>query len=207
MTAIPFSSAFRGGAGGSRHNLKTAAGMFAKKGYYQTTVDDMARALGVAKGTIYYHFKNKEELYLAIIQEGISLFEKQIRLDMSGSKTPAGKIKKIISGMLVFVEEEKDLVFLFIKELCGTDLQREALAKMLSVSIGMIRGVIEEGVKTGDFKNLDPEMTTSTLFGMIIIPALHFISYTKKIPHDQVNAVVEVLFFKGILNPDTGEGL
>ena len=207
MTAIPFSSAFRGGAGSSRHNLKTAAGMFAKKGYYQTTVDDMARALGVAKGTIYYHFKNKEELYLAIIQEGISLFEKQIMLDMSGANTPAGKIKNIISGMLVFVEEEKDLVFLFIKELCGTDLQREALAKMLSVSMGMIRGIIEEGVQAGDFKNVDTEMTTSTLFGMIIIPALHFISYTKKIPHDQVNAVVEVLFFNGILNPDTREGL
>jgi AcrR family transcriptional regulator len=181
--------------------------MFAKKGYYQTTVDDMARALGVAKGTIYYHFKNKEELYLAIIQEGISLLEKQIRLDMSNAATPAGKIKNIISGMLVFVEGEKDLVFLFIKELCGTDLQREALAKMLSVSMGMIRGIIEEGVKAGDFKNVDAEMTTSTLFGMIIIPALHFISYTKKIPHDQVNTVVEQLFFKGIINPDTGEGL
>lgn len=206
MTLIPFSSAFKGGAGESKHILKTAAGIFANKGYYQTTVDEIARALGVAKGTIYYHFKNKEELYLAIIREGVYLLEEQMRLDISGANTPAGKIKKLIGGMLAFIEDKKDLVFLFLKELYGTNIQREDLAKMISVNLGLIRAVIEEGVKDGSFKKVDPEITTSLLFGMITISALHYISYAKSIPHEQVRSSIEQVFFEGTVQPDTREG-
>ena len=206
MTIIPFSSAFRGGTDESKHILKTAAKIFSNKGYHQTTVDEIASALGVAKGTIYYHFKNKEELYLAIIREGVYLLEEQMRLDISGANTPAGKIKKLIGGMLAFIEDKKDLVFLFLKELYGTGIQREELAKMISGSLGLIRVVIEEGAKDGSFKKVDPEITTSSLFGMIIISALHYISYAKSIPHAQVSASIEQVFFAGIL-PDTREVL
>ena len=207
MTLIPFSSAFRGSTGENKHSLKTAAKIFSNKGYHQTTVDEIARALGVAKGTIYYHFKNKEELYLAIIREGVYLLEEQMRLDISTANTPAEKIKKLIGGMLSFIEDKKDLVFLFLKELYGTGIQREDLAKMISGSLGLIRMVIEEGVKDGSFKKVDPEITTSSLFGMIIISALHYISYAKSIPHAQVSASIEQVFFAGILWPDTREGL
>lgn len=207
LTVMPFSSAFKSGTGESKRILKTVAEIFANKGYYQTTVDEIARAIGVAKGTIYYHFKNKEELYLAIIREGVYLLEEQMRLDISGAKAPAGKIKDLIGGMLAFIEDEKDLVFLFLTELYGTGIQREDLAKMLSGSLGLIRAVLEEGVKDGSFKKVDLEITTSSLFGMIIISALHYISYAKSIPHEQVRASIEQVFFEGTLKPDTGEGL
>ncbi len=207
MTIMPFSSAFKGGTGESKHILKTAAGLFAKKGYSQTTVDEIARALGVAKGTIYYHFKNKEELYLAIIQEGAYLLEEQMRLDISGAKNPAEKIKKLIRGMLTFIEDEKNLVFLFLQELFGTGIQREVLAKMISGSLGLIRVVIEEGAADCSFKKVNPEITTSSLFGMIIISALHYISYAKSIPHEQVSTSIEQVFFEGTLELDTGEVL
>lgn len=207
MTVIPFSSVFRAKTGKSRQILKTAARMFAKKGYHQTTVDEIARALGVAKGTIYYHFKNKEELYLAIIQEGVCLLEGRMRLDMAEAKTPAEKIKRIIVDMLSFVEDEKDLVFLFIKELCGNDIRREVLAGMLSGTLGIIREIIKEGVKGGSFKKVDPVITANSLYGMVVISALHYLSYAKEIPHDLVAAAIEKVFFEGILQTDPGEGL
>jgi len=202
MTVIPFSSAFKGGKSERKHTLKTAAGMFAKKGYYQTTVDEIARAIGVAKGTIYYHFKNKEELYLAVIQEGINLLEEQLKQAASGRMSHREKVEKIIGSLLTFIEKEKDLVFLFLKELCGADLQREVLAKMLSSCLLVIRNVIEEGVKDGTFQDVDPEITTRSLFGMITISALHYISYSQSIPHDQVRATIEQVFFRGTAKPD-----
>ncbi len=207
MNSTPFSSAFRNGAGESKHILNTAAGIFANKGYHQTTVDEIAKALGVAKGTIYYHFKNKEGLYLAIIREGVLLLEEQMRLDVSGAGTPAEKIRKLIGGMLAFIEDKQDLVFLFLKELYGTNLQRKDLVEMISASLGLIRGVIEEGMKEGSLKKVDLEITTSSLFGMIIISALHYISYARSIPHEKVRASIEQVFFEGTVQLDTGEGL
>lgn len=207
MTVIPFSSAFRARTGKSSHILKTAAGLFANKGYHRTTVDEIAGALGVAKGTIYYHFNNKEELYLAIIQEGVNLLEERMRQDLPGAKTPAEKLKRIIGNMLSFIEDEKDLVFLFIKELCGRDIQREVLARMLSGSLEIIRDIIKLGVEDKSFKKIDPEITTSSLYGMVLISALHYISYAEPIPHDQVRTAVEKVFFEGILQPDQREGI
>ena len=49
--------------------LKVAAGLFAEKGYNETSMAEVARISGVAQGTIFYHFKNKEELFLAVLDE------------------------------------------------------------------------------------------------------------------------------------------
>lgn len=49
--------------------LKVAAGRFAEKGYNETSMAEVARISGVAQGTIFYHFKNKEELFLAVLDE------------------------------------------------------------------------------------------------------------------------------------------
>jgi AcrR family transcriptional regulator len=49
--------------------LRVAAGFFADKGYNETSMAEVARASGVAQGTIFYHFKNKEELFVAVLDE------------------------------------------------------------------------------------------------------------------------------------------
>ncbi len=200
MKRSPFSSVFRGGTvDESRHFLRIAAQAFARKGYHRTTVDEVAGALGVAKGTIYYHFKSKEELYLAVIHEGIYLLEERMRASISDVATPAEKIKKIIGCILSFVEKESDLIFLFIKELCGTEIQRTVQAQMLCGGFKIIHNVLEEGLANGSFKNVNAEITARSLYGMIIISALHYLSFSETIPHDQVIESVEKVFLEGTL--------
>lgn len=204
MADLPFTGAFKGGKegkGGREYVFETAAGVFARNGYHETTVDEIAQAIGVAKGTIYYHFKNKEELYLALIREGSNLLEEQLRQAVDGATTPVDKIKNIIKSQLRFYEKEKDIVFLFLKELCGARLRREILAGMLSGCLGIIRRVIEEGIKDGVFRNVDPEIATSSLFGMITISAFHYTSYARPIPHDPVCGTIKQIFLNGTLEP------
>lgn len=201
MTELPFTEAFKGDKKGQRRIFETAAGVFAKKGYHETTVDEIAQAIGVAKGTIYYHFKNKEDLYLALIQEGVNLLREQLEQAVAGATTPRDKVKNIIKNHLAFIEKEKDLVFLFLKELCGTDLRREVLARMLSECLQIIRHVLEEGVRDGTFRAIDLEITPSSLFGMTTISAFHYISYSRPLPHDSVSGTIEQIFFEGTIKP------
>lgn len=197
MGEMPFSKAFKGGKGGRQPAFETAAAIFAGKGYHQTTVDEVAQTIGVAKGTIYYHFKNKEELYLALLREGIDLFKRRLEEAVAGAAAPREKIKNIVASQLKFYEEEKDLVFLFLKELCGTDLRRETLAGMLSECLAIIRGAVEEGIEDGAFRAVDPEITTYSLFGMVTITALHYLTYSRPVPHAAVSRQVEQIFFEG----------
>lgn len=198
MGQLPFSEVFKGKIEGRQFIFEAAAGVFTKKGYHKTTVEEIAAAIGVSKGTIYYYFKNKEELYLAIIQEGIDLFHEELAKVAQSSGGPQDKIRKLIRGHFVFCEAKKDLVFLFLKELGSTDFSREILANMLAKCLQVFRNVIEEGMAKKVFRPVNPEVITSALFGMLTISAFHYLSYSREIPLEPVSTALEDVFFNGI---------
>lgn len=193
-----FSEAFKGNRGDSRALFEAAAGIFARKGYHRTTVEEIARGIGVAKGTIYYHFENKEDLYLAVIREGVYLFKQKLDKVVATNAPPPEKIGMLIEGQLLFFDQEKDFVFLFLKELFNTGLRRGILAEMLAGCLKLIRNVVEDGIQDGSFEAVDPEITTSALFGMVALSALHYLSHNRKIPLELVYKAVGQIFFKGI---------
>jgi TetR/AcrR family transcriptional regulator len=198
MDQLPFTEIFKGRKEGRQYIFESAAGVFSKKGYHKTTVEEIAAAIGVSKGTIYYYFKNKEELYLAILREGIDLFHEQLSLAAQSPAGPRDKIKKLIRGHFIFCEKEKDLVFLFLKELGSTDFSREILADMLAKCLQVFRNVLEEGIAKKVFRPVNPEIITSALFGMLTITAFHYLSYSRGIPLEPASLALEDIFFNGI---------
>lgn len=198
MSGLPFTEIFKGGKEDRQYIFESAARVFTQKGYHKTTVEEIAAAIGVSKGTIYYYFKNKEELYLAIIREGVDLFHEQLAKTAEGPAGPQDKIKELIRGHFIFCGREKDLVFLFLKELGSTDFSREILADMLAKCLKVFRDVIEEGISKGVFRPVNSEITTSALFGMLTITAFHYLSYSREIPLEPVSTALEDIFFNGI---------
>ena len=176
-----FSEAFKGNRGDSRALFEAAAGIFARKGYHKATVEEIARAIGVAKGTIYYHFENKEDLYLAVIREGVYLFKQKLDRVAATKAPPPEKIGMLIEGQLLFFEQEKDFVFLFLKELFSTGVRRELLAEMLAGCLQVIRNVVEDGIQDGSFKAVDRKLPPPH-FWYGWHPALHYLSYMEYTP-------------------------
>ncbi len=68
----------RGGESRREALLDTAAAMFAAKGYYGTSIRDIAGAVGMLPGSLYYHFKSKEDLLIAVYRKGVARFEAAI---------------------------------------------------------------------------------------------------------------------------------
>lgn len=73
----------RGGESRREAVLDTAAAMFAEKGYTGTSIRSITTSVGMLPGSIYYHFKSKEELLLAVYREGVARFEKAIDAALS----------------------------------------------------------------------------------------------------------------------------
>jgi len=185
---------------GKNQIVKTATDLFARKGYHETTVDEIAQALGIAKGTIYNHFQNKEDLYQVSIQEGINLFKKELHLAVEEASSTRDKISNIIKRQLIFYEREKALVLLFLTEFCSPDQQKGSFfaTKLLSSCLEIISDVIADGIKDGTFRKVDIQIATSSLFGMVTLNALHYITQFQKIPVEDVCKGIEEIFFKGI---------
>lgn len=199
MAGSQLNDALKAGKGDKRQIFKTAADVFARKGYHQTTVDEIAQAIGVAKGTIYNHFENKEDLYLAVIENGVNNLKEGLQEAVAGGATAPDRIKRLIGYQLGFYEEEKELVYLFLTELFTNDKKKGLLAtRKLTECLQVIRSVIEEGVAEGSLEAVDPEVATTSLFGMVTISALHYLSYFQPIPKEKVAATIEQIFFKGI---------
>jgi AcrR family transcriptional regulator len=181
-----------------RRFYKTATNVFARKGYHETTVDEIAQAMGVAKGTIYYNFENKEDLYMSVVQEGVDLLKEQLQQAVNEGKTSEERIANLIVCQLKFVENESDLVSLFLTELFGNDPLRSQLAsRMLSNCLQVFRSCIEAGIEDGALGCLDAETATSSLFGMITISALHYIHNHLPIPVNQVASDIGKIFLRG----------
>lgn len=198
MDQLTFTEIFKGGKEDRQYIFDAAAEIFTRKGYHKTTVEEIAAAIGVSKGTIYYYFKNKEELYLAIIREGIDHFHKQLVKAAESTIEPRDKIRKLIRGHFVFCEKEKNLVFLFIKELSNTEFNREILTGMLAKCLQVYRNVIEEGIAGKVFRPVNSEIVSSAVFGMLTITAIHYLGYSSGIPLQTAGKTLEDIFFNGL---------
>ncbi len=96
--------------------LDVAVGVFSKKGFARTQVDEIADLAGLGKGTVYRYFKDKKNLFLSVVDRGIESLKDLALEAMAKEKEPLDKIKKVIEGYLKFFEKHSDLIRIFIHE-------------------------------------------------------------------------------------------
>ena len=144
--------------------LETASTIFSKLGFKKTTMDDIARAIHKVKGSIYYHFKSKEEIFKSIVEKESILMKEEIIKAVEKETTPDKKLKAyvitrihVLNRLTNYFSALKDDNLEhhhFIKEFRKEDLRDE---------IQTIKGIISEGVNKGFFEIKDLEVTAITI--------------------------------------------
>ena len=79
-----------------RRIFNTAIKIFSEKGYDNTSVEEITAVAGVAKGSLYYHFAKKEDIFDLLLDEGMSLLKNNIELKIKNCQTALEKIKAVI---------------------------------------------------------------------------------------------------------------
>jgi len=130
--------------------------LFLEKGFYETTMDDIARAAELGKGTIYLYFKNKEEAYTAIVLRGQRLMNGMFRTAVAQKKRGIDKAAAIGLAFYSFYEKHPDYSrsFLFANSLKSKDENAYTgeLARLGSESFGLMASALEEGIKDGSIR-------------------------------------------------------
>lgn len=172
--------------------------IFAGKGYHSTTMDEIAQAIGVAKGTLYYHYKNKEELYYCVNQVGINILEQAINDGLRGETDPVAKIKILIERQLEFFNRYSHIAFIFLRELYGNNIRRDVLSGLVNRIIKIIEEILREGVAVKKFAVEDTETVATAIFGAISTTAIHYINQKGDIRAEQAQKGLEQLIFQGL---------
>src|SRR3954464_7871713 len=96
--------------------LEAARKIFARKGYELATVDDVAEAAGVAKGTLYLYFRSKREIYLAALQRDVVALNRETASLVAASPTIEAKVRAFIGARIRYCEENRDFFKIYYSE-------------------------------------------------------------------------------------------
>ena len=99
--------------------LDAAGSVFARKGFAKAGTDEIARVAGLGKGTLYRYFKNKEDLFLSVVDRSLEGLKHKIRETTDGVEDPLEKIAAAARAYLSFFDEDRFLVDMLIHEQSG----------------------------------------------------------------------------------------
>lgn len=141
--------------------------LFAEKGYDATSIEEITATVGVAKGTLYYHFSSKEEIFNFLVEEGIKLLQNSI--DIKTSKLPnyIDKLKAIILIQIKIVVKYEDIITILLTQFLGKKARNQKCQKLVYEYINKIEEIVKEGIKKGQIKQENSQAIASEIYGLI----------------------------------------
>ena len=191
----------RNGAVGKRESiLRAATRVFARSGYFNAKVADIARAADVADGTVYLYFKSKEEILHSIFDQNMAEAIVSARTLIEKVRDPREKLRRIASLHLERLGADRDLAVVFQVELRGsTKFMEEFSAAGFAEYLGLLRATFEEGQRSGLFrKELNGKVVSKILFGALDEMATNWIISKRSYKLGPMADVVMDVFLKGV---------
>ena len=149
--------------------LQAAISVFADKGFYDTRVSEIAKAAGVADGTIYLYFENKDDVLISIFQDRIEKLLEILGEIAKSDRKVEEKVRKIVGIQLGLLEDQRDLAEVITVNLRQSSrLLKQYAAPLFVRYLELVAGVIAVGQKEGVFRqDLSPRVAARALWGAL----------------------------------------
>jgi len=149
--------------------LRSAVEVFARTGYFNAKVSEIAREAGVADGTIYLYFQGKEDLLLTIFRENARGYLSELRDELANLDRAADRIRLAIRFQLEKLGGDRAMAVVFQVEL------RQSLKFMSRLSqeevadyLNLLRTIVEQGQKESIFRpEIHPQLAAKAIFGIL----------------------------------------
>ena len=181
--------------------LKSAVKVFAQKGFYNSKVAEIAKGAGIADGTIYLYFKNKDEMLISIFEEEMAKVIAKIDKEMAVVSDIISKLKIFIQAHLEFVKKNPRLAQVFQLELRQSNkFIKEYTGTKLRDYLNVAGDLIVEGQQKGLFRNdIHPGLAKRALFGALDEIATHWVLLKNgKYDLDESANQISKLFIAGL---------
>ncbi len=183
--------------------LQVAQEVLMEKGYYETSIDEIAARVGISKGTVYLHCPSKEDLVAAIFERDIQKLVERVETILSSALTARGKMEAILQFMsgslfnqrmqlLYSLSSSTELRRTFLeKKACMRDVWEQLSARMTSV--------LEEGKAAGEFDKTIPTAVMLSAFFSLLVPRSHErLMVEGQMSTEEVTKYLGRIYFKGI---------
>ena len=179
--------------------LRAAIDVFASRGFFNAQVADVARAAGVAAGTVYLYFESKDDLLVSIFERTMREAIAEGRAAVAPVRDPVEQLRTVARVHLDRMGRDRTLAIVFQVELRQSTKFMERLSStLLREYLGIIRGIIVDGQKIGAFrKDLNATLAAKLFFGGLDEMATNWILSRRKYAlASEADAIVD-LFVNG----------
>jgi AcrR family transcriptional regulator len=194
-----------------RDEIISAAYRVIQKKGYDFTLDQVAGAAGLAKGTIYLYFDNKDDLVLSVISDGIRRQSRASREELEGKGTLSLRLKRmILSQVRFFAEHEQLFLYFHLKKRTAPHaLKKKIYIEMHRVFdeyLSMLATYLKQAMDRGEIRKIDPGRLASILLETVNGVLLHHMYYGRSFnPASEASFILD-LIFKGIEVKNKGRG-
>jgi len=149
--------------------LNAALKVFSETGYHKAQVARIAKEAGVAGGTVYLYFKNKEDILISLFQEKMGEFITRIEEDITSAESSAEKLLRVIRSHFALLGNDLAMARLTQIELRQADVKiGEAIHQSLRQYFRLIEAIISEGQRKGEIKSCcEVKLIRKMIFGTI----------------------------------------
>lgn len=181
-----------------RKIFETSMKLFAEKGYDATSIEDITATVGVAKGTLYYHFSSKEEIFNFLVEEGIKLLQNSIDIKTSKLESYIDKIKAIILIEIKIVVKYEDLITILLSQFWGKEARNQKCQKHIYEYINKIEEIVKSGIEAGEIKQGNSKAIASEIYGLICSALIFKLRNNGKIDIMKLYKEFESTIIKGL---------
>jgi TetR/AcrR family transcriptional regulator, fatty acid metabolism regulator protein len=143
--------------------------VFAKKGFYATRVSEVAKAAGVADGTIYLYFRSKDELLVSLFEDRVERLLTYLGEALPKEKSASAKLRRVIELQLGLLEDERELaevITVILRQ--SSKLMHEYAAPKFTSYLDTIAKVVAEGQAAHEFRDdVSPHLVARATFGAL----------------------------------------
>jgi TetR/AcrR family transcriptional regulator len=153
--------------------LKAALEVFANHGFERATMDEIALKAHVAKGTLFYRYKSKEDLFISLIHGAIDLFLSQVRQESKNLETARARLAKAIEIQTQLSFENPQFTKLLLSEVWGNQERQCLFRTSLDTYLNYLKENIDQGIMNQEIKKTNSSLLASSIFGMTAAATLH----------------------------------
>ncbi len=177
--------------------IETAQAIFSRLGFKKTTMEDIARAVFKAKSSLYHYFKNKEEIYKAVVEKESRIVKEEVEKALAAQDSPAKKLEAYVKTRMRAIHRLANFYHAFREEYLESYSFIQNIRRDYDrYEVETIKKILSEGVETGIFNVQDLDLTA-----VAIITAMKGFEYPWAVAQDMnqierdIDQLLQVLFY------------
>jgi len=150
--------------------LDAARKIFARKGFENATVDDIAESAHIAKGTVYLYFRSKQEIYLAAVKQGLAELNEETKRRMDLGHTAQEKLRAFLETRIQYFEQNRDFFKIYQSEFgnlfCHPAQVNANFKELYCRQAKVLETILDESIRAGELRAVRADMAAFTIYEM-----------------------------------------